>query len=348
MRFIGSKKTVLPAIHDVLHKRGLQVDGLVFVDAFAGTGAVGSDMRSLGATVIGNDLLFFSYLRQIALLSLSSPPAFEGVEEFDGIGSARKFLLGIPGQQGIISKTFGADGEDRLNYFSDRVARWADGVLSFLRRQFRTGRLSWTEYAVLISEIIETLDHAANTTGVYAACLKTPPRVKEIAEIKPVLEISGPAGFAANTDAINLVAGVDADIVYVDSPYNTRQYSSYYHIPEIIARLPLCEPEAFRESLVNTTKMLPYRLKSKFSTKRGVEEAFLNLFRACTAPAILVSYSEDGIIPIDDLVICMERFYGNVYKHAVQHAKYKSSDLCKERKVKEYLIFGIDMARYED
>ena len=243
--------------------------------------------------------------------------------------------------RGILWREFTrARDRNGLNYFSESVAGWADGVLGHIGRWFREGRITWPEYAVLVSSLIETLDRAANTTGVYAACLKSPPRVQKISRVKMIIETRGPVGSAYHMDAVDALERIPCNLAYLDPPYNARQYPSYYHIPEIVARLPLCDGEAAAEALVNSTKMLPHRDSSIFASKVGAAAAFEDLFQRCAAPRILLSYSNDGIVSLEDILEMMDKCGWDTKVYSVPHRRYRSSAKTSRKPVMEYLVFA--------
>jgi adenine-specific DNA-methyltransferase len=340
VRYIGSKRALLHYIDYVLDLHGMERPGLRVLDAFAGTGVVGEHLRKQGSVVTGNDILFFSYLRQIALLTVSSEPTFDGVEDCDG-PEIYEFLLDVRPRRGFLTRLYTTlEDEDGLNYFDERVARWADGALAQIARWWSAGRLLWAEHATLISSLIETLDRAANTAGVYAAHLKTPPRVARISRFRKVLCTDGPIGSALNSDVLDVVTDTDADLAYFDPPYNTRQYSGYYHVPEIVARLPLADPMHTENSLVNTTRMLPFKNSSPFSSKRKVVAAFMALFESCTTPTLLLSYSDDGLVSQEAIVEMLSTAGWNVWPYAVPHQRYKSQKKVSSAPVREHLIFA--------
>ena len=88
------------------------------------------------------------------------------------------------------------------------------------------------EYYFLIASLIESIDKYANTASVYGAFLK---RLKKTANndliLKPAeLIVNNQEHTVFNEDANKVVNKIDGDIVYLDPPYNHRQYASNYHL----------------------------------------------------------------------------------------------------------------------
>lgn len=88
-------------------------------------------------------------------------------------------------------------------------------------------------------------------------------------------------------DANNLVKRIKADVVYIDPPYNSRQYSDSYHLLENIATWK-------KEKVFGVAKKIDRsHIKSKYNMKSaGV--AFGDLIDNINAKYILVSYNDMG------------------------------------------------------
>jgi adenine-specific DNA-methyltransferase len=87
----------------------------------------------------------------------------------------------------------------------------------------------------------------------------------------------------------------EARVVYVDPPYNTEQYSRFYHVLETLVRYdnPRLSCKArYREG----------RFKSGFSYRGRVEVEFAELFKRCAQCCdadIVLSYSSTGLLGVE-------------------------------------------------
>ena len=81
-----------------------------------------------------------------------------------------------------------------------------------------------------------------------------------------------------------LVRKIVADLVYIDPPYNSRQYCDAYHLLENVARWE--KPEVFGVA----KKMDRTALKSKCCT-RSAAEAFDDLIKQLKCKYIVLSYN---------------------------------------------------------
>ena len=85
-------------------------------------------------------------------------------------------------------------------------------------------------------------------------------------------------------DTNELVKNIYADVVYIDPPYNSRQYCDAYHLIENIARWE--KPEVYGVA----RKMDRSALKSKYCT-RSAPKVFEDLIKNLNAKYIVVSYN---------------------------------------------------------
>ncbi|HNJ41758.1 MAG TPA: DNA adenine methylase, partial [Acidobacteriota bacterium] len=136
----------------------------------------------------------------------------------------------------------------------------------------------------------------ANTACVYEAFLK---KFKKTAlkpvTLKPLELVNHVSGCKVhNRDANELIEEVECDILYLDPPYNERQYSSNYHILETIARYdnPL---------IAGVTGIRKGYARSSYCRKREVIQAFEHLVRQAKTRHILLSYNDEGLMTFDEI-----------------------------------------------
>jgi adenine-specific DNA-methyltransferase len=163
------------------------------------------------------------------------------------------------------------------------------------------GRLTGEEYYLLLASLIEGADAVANISGVYCAFLKDlQPNARHRLRLHAPRIITGGSGRyrALLGDANELIDRIRCDILYLDPPYNVRQYACNYHILETIAEgWSQGEPRIYGK-----TGMRPYKhQRSQYCCRRKGERALAELvFKArersgCTH--LLMSYNDEGVIP---------------------------------------------------
>jgi adenine-specific DNA-methyltransferase len=218
-------------------------------------------------------------------------------------------------------------------YFTPENARRIDAIRLWLAENER--ELGGDAYYAILAALIEAADRVANTTGVYAAWVKTyQPNAVRPLELRLEPVIRGNSCHAHQRDAIDLIHGVgDFDLLYLDPPYNTRQYPGYYHVPELLAtgwfeRAP---------RLRGKTGLIEDDDKRSVWCSRGKAEAELErLLAAARCKHIVMSYNTEGIIP-ESSIERLLKTYGRVgtyrrYRHA--YRRYRADSDGENRKYK--------------
>jgi len=137
------------------------------------------------------------------------------------------------------------------------------------------------------------MDRVANTAGTYYAYLKKFTHKALLSfHYELIKTIFSPTECNSYlTDAIELVKHKNYDILYLDLPYNERDYSKYYHLPETIATKTVPLPNGI--SGVHNHKYP----KSAFSKKETACNAFLDIINNSQYKLLIFHYSDSGIIP---------------------------------------------------
>lgn len=201
----------------------------------------------------------------------------------------------LPPREGFMTREFSPTG-DRM-YFTPENAGRLDAARSALHEWRAAGVLDDDGYFLLLAGLIEGADRVANTAGVYAAYIKSwqPNALRPLA-VQVVEPVQGPDGSQAHCNDAERVAAMlgDVDLLYVDPPYNSRQYVGYYHVPEILARGWFDAPPA----LTGRTGLLAdHDLRSDWCSPLRAGAAMRRLLAATGARHVLVSYNSEGLLP---------------------------------------------------
>lgn len=334
MRLIGNKTKLLGEIEGFLTERGVR--GGTLLDVFAGTGSVAHHFRRRGFRVRTNDLLRASWVRQRVYVELDAYPAFAGVLAEPAVrrfargraGEAAAAALGAPCPQarplcavlaylneglapgrepGLFGRQYAEGGAGGRLFFSAANGARIDAVHGRLEAWRRAGLLSGAEHALLLCALLEAADKVANISGTYGAFLK---RLQASARERltlrpPLLDTQGPPGRAYCGEAGALARRLSVDVLYLDPPYNHRQYAKNYHVLEVLAELHTVEDlAAYEAGIYGKSGLRPMhdRLSDycRKSARRGAESpcerAFRALVQSARAEHIVVSYSEEGIL----------------------------------------------------
>ncbi len=305
MNYIGSKHTLLPFIEQVFRNVSNGSEKTI-CDIFAGTGAVGRHFKKLGLRVIANDFQYYAYALNKAYIEINEPPSFAGLHRryageiaqhpalFDDPATqVLAFVNHLPGAQGFIAKNYGPAG-GRF-YYRKENAEKADAIRQTIEDWLARKIITEDEYFYLLCSLLEAIDQVANTASVYGAFLK---KFKSSAlkplTLKPLTLYNHVAGCRAfRRDANELIEEIECDALYLDPPYNHRQYGANYHVLETIAAYD--DPE-----LAGVTGMRDYR-RSRYCRPKEAAEALEHLVVSARTKHILMSYNDEGVLSFDEV-----------------------------------------------
>jgi adenine-specific DNA-methyltransferase len=319
MRYIGNKTRLLPFILRTLEKEGIGA-GVVH-DAFAGTASVGRELKRQGWQVYGSDLLMSSYVFQRAYVVTDCVDA--------PLSELADALTRATPREGFISRHFSPTGSPvsagRM-YFTPENAARIDAAREELERWRKSGAIGEDAYYLLLAGIIEGADRIANTAGVYASYMKrwqaNARRAFSIAVEAPV-QGRRPA-VAYLMDAVQAAREIgEIDLIYIDPPYNSRQYVAYYHIPEILAR-GWSDGEPRIRGKVGLLAGTEGR--SQWSHGRRVQKLFTALLSATGARHALISFNSEGHIKPDVLETLLRKAAsdGRVSHFTQRYRRYRA------------------------
>jgi len=335
MRFIGNKTKLLTYIHDILAKQGLK-PGDHFFDFFAGTASVGRYFKERGFVVSSSDILYFSYVLQRAYIGNTGEPEFsELLKILPKTPSSRLFesnyeqvieyLNNLPGQDGFIYQHYteeGTQGSEQIRkFFKGENGRRIDAIRHTIEEWHINAFINETEYYVLIATLIETVPFYANISGVYAAFLKSyDPRTIKDLKLRPIdLSSTGPIGEAFNVNSMELIADIDTDVLYLDPPYNARQYAPNYHLLETIARYDY-------PTIKGVAGIRPYAdQKSEFCNKETALVALDSIAKTAHYKVLALSYNSEGIMNQDKILHTLGK-YGDAKVYEVDYRRFKSNN----------------------
>lgn len=268
-RYLGNKYKLLPFITRVVNDECPDIE--MIADIFAGTGAVSSAFTD--KVVITNDLMYSNYICNYAWFS---------AEEYDP-----QIIIDCVLRYNSLS-----DLEDNYmteNFSDTYFSRDDCAKIGYIREDieclYENGNINKRERAILITSLLYAMDKIANTCGHYDAYRKGVVFDKTLELYVPLAEVHNNADNQCfNTDANELVKDITADLVYIDPPYNSRQYCDAYHLLENVARWE--KPEVFGVA----KKMDRSTMKSKYCTQSATK-AFEQLINDITAKYILLSYN---------------------------------------------------------
>lgn len=322
MRYLGNKTNLLTFIDSVIKKHN--IDGEIFADLFAGTCSVGDYFKDK-YTIIANDYMYFSKIIASAKLLNAKIPEFKKFRKRYKCSPFEWLNNQVYSKEDNYFVLHNYSPKGNRMYFTEDNAAKIDGVRLEIEDLYKNATIKYNEYVFLLASLLESALRVSNTSGTYQAYFKFwESRAKKPLIIEPLLfnetnEINDNQLYCEDTN--KLVRKISGDIAYIDPPYTTTQYTNSYHVLETIARYDY--PQIFGKTGRRQNREL-----SNYSNKQLALYEFEDLFRQLNFKHVLVSYSNQSIIPIDELVGLAKRFAvnGRVYVEKYLYREYSTNN----------------------
>lgn len=273
-RYLGSKTKLLQFIDDIIRQEKLEFES--FADVFAGTGTVANHFYDRSRVIV-NDILDSNnhiYHAFFGHDALEERKLKERLHYYNSLDVKKH-------QNNYFSKNFSNTYFDSNN--SKKIGIIRDDIDKLFADKLITSR----EKSYLLTSLIYALDRIANTVGHYDAYRKINIPEKKLFLLPLDIKRSKYRAEIYKEDANQLVKKIKADIVYIDPPYNSRQYSDAYHLLENIATWR-------KEAVFGVAKKIDRsHIKSKYNMK-SAGAAFGELIDRLETKYILVSYNDMG------------------------------------------------------
>jgi adenine-specific DNA-methyltransferase len=332
MRYIGNKENLLDKIHQVMQSKNIQ--GNSFFDFFAGTTSVSRFFKKLDYQIFSSDFLYFSYVLQKAYVSNNQVLNFEKILNKINFQSTSLFasplhivveyLNQIEPVEGFISQNYTPFGTSELEiprmYYSDENGKIIDAIRQKIELWKTENLINENEYFILLACLIETVPFYANISGVYAAFQKKwDPRAVKKMILRPVeFVVNNKENFTYNENSTELLNQVEADIFYLDPPYNQRQYAPNYHLLETIAKYdnPIIKGVGGLRDYQNQ--------KSKFCNATSAIQELNKIAKEGKFKTLILSYNTEGIMKQENIISALEK-YGKVELVEFEYLRFKSN-----------------------
>lgn len=343
MRYIGNKENLCDKIYQILESKNIK--GNSFFDFFAGTTSVGKFFKEKDYQIFSSDLMYFSYVLQKAYISNNQDFLFEKLLENISVNSSNlfatnlekvvDFLNTIPPKENFIYHNYTPTGTRNLEqprmFFSDENGKIIDAIRLKIEEWKNEYLITENEYFILLACLIESVSFYANVAGVYAAFHKKwDPRAIKKMVLRPIKIIKNNfENQSFNKNSVELLDEIQADIFYLDPPYNQRQYAPNYHLLETIAKYD-------NPIIKGVAGMREYKeQKSKFcNAKTGIEE-LEKIAKKGMFKYLILSYNSEGIMSSENIISVLEK-YGETELVEFDYLRFKSNNN-GESKHKKYI-----------
>jgi len=311
MNYIGSKYKLLNFIKNTIYSVvGQNLSDKVFCDIFAGTGVVGRSFKCEVKKIIANDSEYYSFVLNKNYIENHC----ELLDKEHYLNELNNLPLI---ENGFIYQNYCIGANGLRQYFSDFNGKKIDAVRTKIEQWKNKNIISANLYFFLLASLLESADRVANTASVYGAYLK---KLKKTAQKKLILQ---PAIFELSenkhevylSDSNDLIKKINGDILYLDPPYNARQYGANYHILNTLAKY---------ENFIPKGKTgLPLYEKSKYCSKNLVQNQLEDLLKNANFKYIFLSYNNEGLMSVAQIRKILEK-YGRYDLHTTYYQRFKA------------------------
>lgn len=338
LNYIGSKFQLLDWLTTAMKEKTgwTSFEDKTIADLFAGTGIVSYHFRKQKSKVISNDAELYSsiiahaftrsvYTSKCKTVLLNFQKDLDENKHKDTVGFLTTHYSPYEASE---RKFFTVENAKRIDYLRNKLENSKDTV-------------SKDEYAFLLASLLLSADAVSNVPAVYGCYLKNfkSKAIKNLTlhpihnNVKPALDGST----TTNCDVLKPECySTEADLVYLDPPYNERQYSKNYFPLNILAKTPeslLTEaPLKGKTGIPTDCFISPFCRKGKL-----VEEAFDLLFKELKTKWIFLSYNSESIVSKDKMLELMKK-YGEASVVERDYKRFKSFEYNKDVDIQEYLF----------
>lgn len=303
IKYIGSKRALLG--HVTAAVAGLLPNGGRVCDLFSGTARVGHALKKQGFQVWSND--HNAYAHALAT-------AYVQADRERWITQAEVVLAELRGVKPEAGWFTGAFCEDARYFHPDNGAR-----IDAMRDRIEAMALEPELKAVVLVSLMEAADRVDSTAGVQMAYMKRwAPRALKPLELRlPDLVPSvGAPCRATQGDAVEMAGDIEAELIYLDPPYNQHSYLANYHVWESLVLWD--RPETY--GIANKRVDVKTR-KSAFNSRPGIGPALRSVVERVRAPNLIVSFNDEGYLSREELTAMLSA-RGHVQVVEIAHPRY--------------------------
>lgn len=285
IKYIGSKRALLGHVSAAV--AAALPDGGTVCDLFSGSARVGHALKKQGFRVWSNDHNAYAHVLATAYVQADRE---RWLEKAEGVLAE---LRAVAPEAGWFTKSFCEDAR----YFTPENGARIDAM----RDRIAAMALEPELEAIALVSLMEAADRVDSTAGLQMAYMKSwasralKPLELRMPDILPGVA-AGPCR-ATRADAVELAPSIEADLVYLDPPYNQHSYLGNYHCWESLVLWD--KPETY--GIAN--KRIDVRTrKSAFNSRPGIAPALQAVIEGLKAPNLIVSFNDEGYLGRDQLV----------------------------------------------
>ena len=309
IKYIGSKRTLVPTIVEIVRRLG---DVRTVLDLFSGTARVGHALKAAGYQVLAND--YTAYAETLARSYVQA----DAEDVLDDAKVLISELNAIRGSPGYFTETYCV----KSRFFQPKNCERIDAI----REAIASMELNPELEAVLLVSLMEAADRVDSTTGVQMAYLK-----KWAQRSYKDLYLRVPAvlpraqygkGLAVRMDALEAARTLKADVAYIDPPYNQHSYLGNYHIWETLVLWD--KPQVYGVACKRTDVR---ERKSVFNSKPKFAAALRELLASIQTKTVILSFNNEGYLPREEAEFMLKSIFGNVLTIENDYKRYVGAQI---------------------
>jgi len=278
IKYIGSKRTLVPSLVEVF--TALRNRKSTVLDLFSGTSRVGYALKGIGYRVLANDLNTYAATIARCYVEADSDREDEARKEIQRLNK-------LPGREGYFTSTFCQESR----FFQPKNGARIDAIRDAIAALSPDPELE----AVLLTSLMEAADRVDSTVGLQMAYLKdwASRSYKDLELRVPELlpQARAGKGKAYQLEALDAAKALQADVVYIDPPYNQHKYLGNYHIWETLVRWDFPDYYGVACKRVDCKER-----RSAFNSKPRYVDAFRAMINELQADTLVLSMSNEGFI----------------------------------------------------
>ncbi|MDO8684189.1 MAG: DNA adenine methylase [Armatimonadota bacterium] len=316
--YIGNKRKLLPLIQTAIRSTGPPSG--VFLDLFSGSGVVSRLAKVMGYRVIANDWEPYTVCINNAYIRNNKAPPFV---KLGGLEKAINSLNKLEPIRGYIATHYcpcddeSPDLDRERLFYTQENGRRIDAIREQITQWKAEDVIDENEEAVILAPLVFQSAYCSNTSGVFkgfhrgwGGATKTAwYRIRsKLALRAPKFYDNGERNECLRANANEIAGEIECDLAYIDPPYNQHQYGSNYHMLNTVALWDKPPLEPFfdnrngRNNKAGIRKDWRVERRSHYCYADTASAAMSELISKLRSHYILVSYSTDGIIPIQDMI----------------------------------------------
>lgn len=348
--YLGNKRSLIDKIEDEVKsvQKNLNKEKLICADLFSGSGIVARMLKKYASKIIVNDLENYSYVINACYLTNKEEYPKKLCNELRNEIISSSLNKKIPG---IITETYAPKDDNKIEkgervFYTHRNALLIDTYRNLIDKIVQEENLKRFFLAPLITEA----SIHVNTSGVFKGFYKDKNTgigcfgaggknalTRILGEVKlkePVFSNFNSELEIFTKDAVLLSKEIkNADIVYIDPPYNQHPYGSNYFMLNLILKNKLDVPISPVSGITQGWNRSAFN--KPYLALKSMEEIISSL----DSKYILISYNSEGFISFEEMTDMLKK-YGELKTSKIKYNTFRGSRNLKNRNihVSEYLF----------